>query len=1375
MTPDQDTRDTPDTRAAIEGPVAQQGDVTLSGRYVAAHDIHVTAPPPEPESALFLTVDRDYLEEQARQPKRVYVARSPDWADVVHGTDPDLRFIERDQTEELRAAVRDELLAPIVRGTDRRLHSLFVLGAPGSGKTTLVRRVAALLVLAGECVIADFGVRTERVAADEIAAVHRALDKLAAQGTPVLVLLDDPFFANSGWVELLQTLGRPQHQGIAVLGASPDFLFSRFAHWLFGKQVVGRKFDVSRPSAGERERLALLHHRDPAASSTTDEDLLVVAMEAAAGQSFRDIMQHIWMTLNNGVQVDPTADVRRLPWQVVAFAVICFCHRNYVLCPESLLHEFLSDNLDETPPSYLARELQAMVTQEGWRIFSVHGRADGRLIGTTHARVAREAWQHRPMHGLDVPRGIVEASVRAPAAVPQIAELILAQPNQLAKRFAGRWTVAVERGTTDTKSLCALVRALKPSRPSRLVFKPVLRKCKLAQNDQSWLAVWQLYHLSSTLNPTEHDFLLRVDLPWTLKIGDLSAGPAESIEIADRLREFRTIVVDRLTQSLRGELDWRPDARQVKWLLTGVPAIQVGELLDHVYRWLDEDLVADEADGPSRAGLVVEALLSLRRTTALFDDDDQRNALLGAVFDWLATAPEVSSGVLATLIDIADSTVDSDPERGMEILAQLFEWLCARPEGNEPTWAALLAMVSRLPGATDLVRDMVPGTFDWLLGRAESNEAVWNVFLAMVGRLPGATDLVREIVPQAFAWLKDRPENNESAWNALFNMLGKLPDGGELAREIVPDVFVWLAARTEPNESAWSGFLTILGKLPDAADLVADILPRVVAWLLDRPENFESAWAALFTTLGRLRGATELVRDIVPKGFDRLMERAESNESSWAALLILFVRVQDLGDLAEEIVPQAFERLIARPEDNETAWTALLSALGRMPDLAQRADEIVSRTYAWLTERSAYTQTAFRVLFAVFWRVPGMGRAARELVPQAFDLLIERSEPNDATWGMLFAALGRVPDLADVTQEIVSKAYAWLRARPENNEAAWRGLFSVIRNVPELHDLAPEIVPAAFVRLNGRPETNEAAWAALLAVVGQVPQLAGPAREIVPLAFARLMALPGNHESAWNALLITLGRLPGATDLAREILPPAFERLMERPENNESAWNALLITVGRLTDARDLACDIVPRTFVWLTKRPANNETAWRPLFSLLGHVPELAEVARDIVPRAYDWLKGRPGSNRGAWAGLLIALSCPIEISPALRAEMLAALHGWFGAYDDLTTLALRGVRLVQLADQDDPRLLSTLEDELRFLEDELDAKALPLLAPPVAYAIRHTGRADLAARFAAWEQRTPDDGHSDDDDAEDFPDDVALDGPVRNGEAPAGDGRLA
>ncbi|WP_169806470.1 ATP-binding protein, partial [Actinomadura latina] len=811
--------------------MAQTGDLELRGRYVAGHNIvFQSAEPESDDTPPFLIVDRNYLSEQLHKPKVMYVARSPNWADVVHGFDPDLKFIERDQTSELCSTIRTELVDKCKQGADSQLHSLFVLGAPGAGKTTLVRRVAALLVLAGECVVADFGANTERVSPGEVNAYINALDELARQGTPVLALLDDPFFANSGWVELLHALSRPHHRGIAILGASPDFLFDRFASSLFGRRVVGRTVALSKPSAQEKEVLALLHDREPATSSTSDDDLLVVAMEAAAGESFREIINRIWMTLNGGLPVDSTIDRRRLPWPVIAFAIVCYFHRNYVLCPEPLLRELLLDTLIETPPSYLSQELQELVTREGWHIFSAQQTAIEqvdrmRLIGATHARVAREAWNHSPLRGLNVEKAVVDVSVRVPQSTHHLAELILAlqsssttSERRLANRFAVRWSNALEQGAVETQDVCALVRQLKSSRAARLQFRGTLRKCLNAQDSQSWLAAWQLYHLASaSLHPQEREFLLKVNIPWTLKIADLSKGPREAIDIAMRLGgDVRQIVTDRLLESLRGEVEWRLDAEPLAWLINHLPDSKVLPLLDYIYDWLENDLLSEPDVDRTSAACVVDALVSFSEATTELDGS-AKERLFGTVFDWLLASPETNARVMQRILELTEHRVGEGDPSTTVVLTHVLNLLLERPESNEGTWAVLLTLLGRLPSLGEEAERIVPLAFDWLREHPETNVGTWGVLLTLLGRLPGLAEEAERIVPLAFEWLLQRPEGNESAWSTLLALLGRLPGLAEEADRIAPLAFEWLRQRPESNESAWSALLTLLGRLPGLA------------------------------------------------------------------------------------------------------------------------------------------------------------------------------------------------------------------------------------------------------------------------------------------------------------------------------------------------------------------------------------------------------------------------------------------------------------------------------------------------------------------------------------------------------------------------------
>lgn len=68
---------------------------------------------PSGVSRPFKVVDESYLEEQGELLPIRYVARAPEWRDVVRGADNAVKFIEREATDDLRQKVLDQLIEPI--------------------------------------------------------------------------------------------------------------------------------------------------------------------------------------------------------------------------------------------------------------------------------------------------------------------------------------------------------------------------------------------------------------------------------------------------------------------------------------------------------------------------------------------------------------------------------------------------------------------------------------------------------------------------------------------------------------------------------------------------------------------------------------------------------------------------------------------------------------------------------------------------------------------------------------------------------------------------------------------------------------------------------------------------------------------------------------------------------------------------------------------------------------------------------------------------------------------------------------------------------------------------------------------------------------
>jgi tetratricopeptide (TPR) repeat protein/GTPase SAR1 family protein len=367
---------------------------------VAALDVYRPSGGREPS---FQVVDRTFLSEQRELPRELYVARAPEWSDLVHGQDPEIKFLEREQTADLQNAVLEHLVKPMQRRSGR-LPALFVVGPPGSGKTTLVRRVAARLVDDGQILVADAGVGWREPAGDPEEYVE-ALTRLQAAGRPVVLLLDDPLYAESGWFDVFKRLNRPNLIA-GILSATPQFLFDGHKHAL--RPLNHREYPIAPPSRAERTQLADLFRSKRQFDDRSDDDFLVLTIELAAGVSFDEIIDRLWTTLADGRDLGGFHTFESLPWQVRAFVFVCFFSRVYEQCPEPLLREALQLSGGVEGAGDVTTELARLRHQQGWRIFRIGRRArtawdyQGVPISASHTQIARRAWQRRPLPWCDV-------------------------------------------------------------------------------------------------------------------------------------------------------------------------------------------------------------------------------------------------------------------------------------------------------------------------------------------------------------------------------------------------------------------------------------------------------------------------------------------------------------------------------------------------------------------------------------------------------------------------------------------------------------------------------------------------------------------------------------------------------------------------------------------------------------------------------------------------------------------------------------------------------------------------------------------------------------------------------------------------------------
>ena len=549
----------------------------------------------------FTVVDRGYLANARRVERKRFLFEAPEWHHVVHGTDEQLKFVERDQTAALAQAVREQLLAPLRRGTGS-LQSLYVTGPPGAGKSTLVRRVVAQLIEAGEVVVADAGHNLASIVPGGVELYIQHVTKLALQGRPVLLVLDDPLSVESEWIELLQHLKQPGLQ-LAVISATPDFLFHNHKHELRGLRVY--TFPVNPPSAAEKRTIARLYGNARNESETMPDDFLVMVADAAEDKAFPEIMQRLWEKLNGGQGIRGDLSFKDLPWPVRAFWFVCALHRTYTPCPLLFLQVALAQS-GGTGGLDVPTSLAKLKAQGGWGVFRVfqrggfYFRAAGELVSTAHQMIASAAWENRPGKWLDEEANcaLAAATILAPASVFLVARAagILARRELtpefgLADELIRQWTEAAQKSEVETRTLSVLVGNLFQG-CRELLHEMSLLLLERSTGCDGWLAVQLLFYLSATTE-AERSFPSSINLGALIAQGDFSIAPTRAIKFFKSVREEeqRNAIISRLCDSLDGKLAWQIDSTLLVWLISKAPKRAMVGRLDRAREWL-----ADHAD-----------------------------------------------------------------------------------------------------------------------------------------------------------------------------------------------------------------------------------------------------------------------------------------------------------------------------------------------------------------------------------------------------------------------------------------------------------------------------------------------------------------------------------------------------------------------------------------------------------------------------------------------------------------------------------------------------------------------------------------------------------------------------------------------------------
>ena len=633
----------------------------------------------------FTLVDRVLLSKARIQPKdlnKKFLFEPPEWHYVVHGTDSIIEFVERDQTDALREKVRQSLIQPLLRGTSN-LPVLFVIGPPGAGKSTLVRRVAATLVESGEVVVADAGLNLADGPTD-LQCYSEDLQELSGAGRPVLLVLDDPLFEESGWIDLLVHLKQPGFR-VAAIAATPDFLHQRYHSRL--SKLSCSEFAVAPPSPQEKQRFAEMYGRDISTFGEDSDDFLVMVAEAESGEKFPKIMERLWQTLNGGKPFADNLSFKELPWEVRAFWFVCFIHRCYTLCPLPNLKVALESSGGTGIAMNVETALAKLKAQSGWNIFRHHRSSvsawnyQGDFVSTAHQKIASVAWNQRPMKWFDteVDKILAQSTIVEPQSVRNVAiaagTMAKAEPDSqsaFARELIAHWQkAAAESQRLETRNLCELS-AMLLMNSGRQLISP-LRKTLRARaiGKDGWLAALQLWFMSSD-EAKSRSFPEDIDLVSLIAMADFSLAPNRAIRFFKSLgsqTELLNAVHQRLFESLEGRLGWEIDSTLFVWLLSHAPKGENANRLSHIVKWLE----CHDDDSFVRA----RYLTFLQGLPAAFDE--QRKQAVADTADWLKRHDE-NSDVRTQYLDFLQGLPAAFDEQLADAAKATSDWLERHPD-----------------------------------------------------------------------------------------------------------------------------------------------------------------------------------------------------------------------------------------------------------------------------------------------------------------------------------------------------------------------------------------------------------------------------------------------------------------------------------------------------------------------------------------------------------------------------------------------------------------------------------------------------------------------------------------------------------------------
>ena len=1261
---------------------------TRSSLFQFSRSTSTGLPPP------FDVVNHGYLASEREKPKTAYVARPPTWADVVHGPDPATKYVERDQLDELLTVINEALLQPLRLGSDRRLPALFVLGPPGSGKTTLVRRAAVRLVEESKVIVADFHVNQYPMQSEDVQEYLNGIEKLSRLDRPILLVMDDPLFADSGWEVLLNRLGRPGFRNIAVLAASPAYLYSAYSYQLSGHQVRTTKFNVRPPSEREIIELASLHGREPSQfnRSKEEEEFIVIAMEAAVGASFEDIMKRIWTTLNDGQPIAGRTRSDNLPWPVRALLITAFFHRYYALCPERLLRLALAQVPGMNIETEYVEELSEMKFAQGWYIFRlkeerVHDESVT-LISTLHSGIAKRIWELRPARGFDVADWILPPSVKVDEAAAQLAQIVTVGGRSIDPRdrtFQDRLAELWSADSVPTARLCRLI-DYSGSLPSlATIYGPHLRRRMRRRDGQSWLAARQLSRLVRYRSPSWLQ-LVDVDLPAMLRIADLTAWPEAAVGLLRR-DQYQPIIIERLLLALQGSLPWQLDPALMSWLFRNSPS-NVKAHFSQVREWfalnpesararralawfyiressgLDEvqqEFVFHELSswlGTHNADkTMADSLLAvLKRGLELgWIGSDVICEAVMTLSAWVRTTRDDSSLTLQLLI-LVDSILRISSDAAFEIMALSRAWLNERPDDSKVRleyFNAIERLGDRIGVPFD---DVLVETRNWL--REQEDEVkLRGRFLSVLEQMGEESGIpVADVIAETQAWLADHSDHsaNPELRGKLLTMAGSPgAQAGVALAGLVQETRAWLREHPDHpgNPELWVRLLTMAGSPGAQAGVApAELVQETRAWLREHPDHPGAPY---------VRG--------------RLLDLVGSPE------------VQD-GVALAGLVQETRAWLREHPDHpgNPELRVRLLDLVGSVGAQAGVAPaELVPETRAWLREYPDHPSAPYvrgRLLTMVGWLGMQAGVALAELVQETVVWLREHPDHTGTPLvrGRLLDLVGSVGAQAGVAPaELVQETRAWLREHPDHPSAprVQGSLLGLVGSVGAQAGVAPAgLVQETRAWLREYPDHPSASyvWNGLLDLVGSVGAQAGVApAELVQETRAWLREHP-DHPGApgVRGRLLTMVGLPGMQDgvAPAELVQETRAWLREHPDHTGTPLvrGRLLDLVGSVGAQAGVApAELVPETRAWLREHP-NHPSApylWISLLGLVGSVGAQAGVApAELVQETRAWLREHP-NHPGApylWISLLGLVGSVGAQAGVAPAELVPETRAW-------------------------------------------------------------------------------------------------------------------